>query len=153
MLVKTSTEWKKHSQTGRFLNMFKDSLQESGNYISSSKNRANLEETELANQYAEMYISTQKRVNNKAVDLVRRLLMRLIRIRNTDRVVQVNGVQVVSQITFRRVVEQLESMGLVEIFQGYATSTGSRPMAVKLAVCPKRVERELLVIRQNMQKD
>lgn len=148
MLIDTVKDWAKCSKTGRYLNCFNHSIQDHGSIVNNYINTGNLNQARLADHLAEEFKRGNKKTSAKTIKFLSQLLFRLI-VNGQNRVIQVNSDCVLSIKAFKSLVIKLEALGWVEIYQGYPSRKGSRPMAVQL----KLTAEELAVIEQGISKE
>lgn len=147
MLINTTKDWKKCNKTGRYLNLFNHYLQDHGDVITSYINTGKLEQSKLAIYYAELFKEGSKQTNKKTVSFLEKLMFRLL-VNGTDRVIQVNSDQIIKVKSFKNLVIRLEALGWVDVYQGFASKGGSRPMAVQLAIPQEELDQAWQVIQE-----
>mgnify|MGYP005989212013 FL=1 len=154
MIISTQRKgWKKCISSGRYLNMFNHYSQDHGDIIDSHLNVGEHEDHQLAEIFTSRVNQTKKRSNPKRTTFLNKLFLWLIANRRSQKVIQINSEAIISVRSAKRIILELEALGYVEIFQGFATQAGSRPLAVWLGVDAEAVEQELQTLRENNLKD
>lgn len=152
MIVDTVKDWDRCKKTGRHLNKFNQFQQVHGDVLDSDINTGELEHIQLAEHYADLYRNSKKRVSSKGLYLVAKLMLWLI-VNRRNKVLQINSANILSVPNFKKVVVELEALGWIDIFQGYPVKTGSRPMAVRLAIEDEVLNHQLAELKVKNMSD
>lgn len=154
MIIDTQRKgWKKCIKSGRYLNVFNHYKQEHGDIIDSHLNVGEHEDHQLAEIYTQRINSTKKRSNPKRTTYLNKLFLWLIANRHNHKVLQINSDVIMTVRNAKRLILELESLGLVEVFQGFSTTTGSRPLAIWLSLDPDQVDKEIQELKENNLKE
>lgn len=127
LIVSNGSATVRHSVTGRELNLWPDAKQRDLRVLKF--NRRALMAGEVAHTIRDLYKLAHKKSRQNTLDRVNVLIHRLAY--DPEILIQLAGLPDKDLSAYRRIAEKLEDMGYIKIFQGFASESGSRPMAIK----------------------
>lgn len=130
MIINNGSALQRHDRTGRPLNLWANDQKVSCEVLHSSYLKKQIKAVKIGQAVAVLYKAQHKRSTYKACGIVESFCVWLAL--NPSKVLEINHNAVkLSEHALKKVIDNLEAMEVIEVFQGFPHANGARPKAIK----------------------